>query len=354
MAYMRSSVAFALFWVNFIVDSLNIYLTIKLGNSSNSSSSNSRSSSKYPYYPYRYDNLVENDTLLENNSNYFIKKENESLKELRNLLTEIEKENLGKQIFIVSFVPFVFIIIFSFSFCVTRNECCSSDYEDGNAICFASCCCACCIACCDCHLSGAGLGSIKGQAAAGIVYLIIFAFIIYGIYKAIQACGKNISRLIAAIGLFILNGIMAIMSIISGTGKFHIIVFVLSSFAAISNLLAMVLPNLACCHNLSYEHLYEDDDIIQANEDNSTPKQLLIVQPENEMPIEEEAYPNPEEIIHAPIDQNITPNYTDTNPGYDNDNIRFSINSLDAPAPIYMQQEDDKINLENNSYPKPQ
>ena len=75
MAYMRSSVAFALFWVNFIVDSLNIYLTIKLGNSSNSSSSNSGSSSKYPYYPYRYDNLVENDTLLENNSNYFIKKE---------------------------------------------------------------------------------------------------------------------------------------------------------------------------------------------------------------------------------------------------------------------------------------
>ena len=51
---------------------------------------------------------------------------------------------------------------------------------------------------------------------------------------AVQSCGKNISRLFAAIGLFMVNWALAIISIISGNYKFHILVFIFSSFSAIS------------------------------------------------------------------------------------------------------------------------
>ena len=358
MAYMRSSLAFALFWVNFIVASLNIFFSIKIESVTYSKYKyeDDKSHIPPPYDPYnlyRY-TLTKNETLLEKKSNYFIEKENKTQKKLRNLLDLRGQYKVGYLIKFINIIPFVFLIIFSFSFCVTKNECCSSDYDDGNAICFASCC-VCCLCCCDCSLSNGGGFSLNfggnNNAGGGLLFIIIFALIIYGIYKAVQACGKNISRLISAIGLFFANVALVVLGILSGTDKFNILLIAFSSFAVISNLLAMVLPNLACCHNLSYEHLYEDDDIIQVN---STPQQLLTVQPQNEIPLGEEAYPNAEEVIHAPIDQNITPNYNDTNPGYDNDNNRYSINSLDAPAPIYIQQGDEYNNQENGSYPKPQ
>ena len=124
-----------------------------------------------------------------------------------------------------------------------------------------------------------------------------------------------------------------------------------SLFAAICNLLGMILPNCAPCGRLSYDYLYSEDDKI--NSESSTPQQLLTAQPQNEMPLEEEAYPDAEEIMKSPINQRVTPNISDTNPGYDIDN-RYSVNSLDAAAPIYQVQNNDDNNQENISYPKPQ
>ena len=358
MAYMRSSVAFALFWVNFIVASLNIYFSIAV--MPKSSSSSSSSGSRYPYYPYRYNIHSANETLLNKHTNYFLKKEIGTPKELRNLIDSNTQKNIRELLVFINIAPFIFIIIFSCSFCVTKNECCSDDYDDGNAICFASCCCACCVSCCcDCQFRGGfhiGGGSGQGNAGAGLLMLILFILIIYGIYKAIQACGKNVSRVIAATGLFLVNLALAIMSLLSGTDKFNILIFVFSLFAAISNLLAMILPNFRCCENLSYDHLYDEDE--QIEQINSTPQQLLAIQPQNEMPFEEEAYPKPEEVMQSSVNQSNTPNYVDTNPGYDSgfDNTnRYSVNSLDAPAPIFLQQDNNVYNnQENNLYPKHQ
>ena len=351
---MRSSVAFALFWVNFIVASLNIYFSISVRPASSSSSS---SGGRYPYYPYyRYNIKSTNETLLNKNTNYFLKKEFETPKEVRKLLDTNVQKNLSELLVFINIAPFIFIIIFSFSFCVTKNECCSEDYDDGNAICFASCCCACCVSCCcDCQFRG-GFHLPSGHYdGGGLLLIIVFIFIIYGIYKAIQACGKNVSRVIASTGLFLVNLALAIMSLLSGTDKFNILIFVFSLFAAISNLLAMILPNFRCCENLSYDYLYDEDE--QIEEINSTPQQLLTIQPQNEMPFEEEVYPKPEEVMQSPANQSDIPKYVDTNPGYDNgfvNNDRYSVNSLDAPAPIFLQQDNDYNNQENNSYPKPQ
>ena len=113
----------------------------------------------------------------------------------------------------------------------------------------------------------------------------------------------------------------------------------------------MILPNCASCEKLSYDYLYYENN--QINSDNSTPQLLLTAQPQNEMPLAEEEYPDSEEVIKCPIDQTVTPNISDTNPGYDIDN-RYSVNSLDAAAPVYQVENNDDNNQENISYPKPQ
>ena len=81
MAYMRSSVAFALFWVNFIVASLNIFFSIKLESVAYSKYKYEEEKSRIPPpynpynpdYPYRYI-LTKNETLLEKNQIIFLRK----------------------------------------------------------------------------------------------------------------------------------------------------------------------------------------------------------------------------------------------------------------------------------------
>ena len=170
-------------------------------------------------------------------------------------------------------------------------------------------------------------------------------------FKAVRACGKNVSRLIAIISLLLVNLTLTVLSLYLGSGKYNILLAVFSLFAAICNLLGMILPNCASCGRLSYDYLYSEDDKI--NSESSKPQQLLTAQPQNEMPLVEEAYPDAEEIMKSPINQTVTPNISDTNSGYDIDN-RYSVNSLDAAAPIYQVQNNDDNNQENISYPKPQ
>ena len=198
MAYMRSSIAFALFWVNLVVSTLNIYFSVEIklySSLSWSSSSSSSSGSSYfpgtsklqnikipaikiptikfptiknpsipkiptkpkfptipkiPYIPkfpkLTFSNLHgTKENLLERNLNYFLEKEIETLKELRNLATD----EIKTAILIINVETFVFLIILLIFFCVTKKECCTYDAEDGNALCSAGCCCAECMCCVD-------------------------------------------------------------------------------------------------------------------------------------------------------------------------------------------------------------
>ena len=72
MAYMRSTLAFALFWINLIVASLNIYFSIEAYNYNR-------------YYLKSYNLRGTKEKLLKINPNYFLEKEVETPKELRNL-----------------------------------------------------------------------------------------------------------------------------------------------------------------------------------------------------------------------------------------------------------------------------
>ena len=235
------------------------------------------------------------------------------------------------------------------SFFTNKNECCH-DYDDNNAICATGCCCACC-ACCECCPEGDcrfilfhGGKNNYFAALATLLFLIFFA-----LFKAVRACGKHTSRLIALIFLLLINITLTILSFIAERGKYSTLIAVFSLFCAICNLSGIILP--CCCERLSYDYISSLDD--QMNEENSTSKQLLIIPPQNEETPEEEAFPKCEEVMQETIDKPVEPNYTETNPGYDNDN-RYSVNSLEAAAPINMVQDNDCNNQDNYLYPKPQ
>ena len=75
MAYMRSTVAYGLFWINLILTSLLLYFAIAAYNSGESGS----------YNKYSYHLRGTKEKILEKNPNYFLIKEIETQKELRNL-----------------------------------------------------------------------------------------------------------------------------------------------------------------------------------------------------------------------------------------------------------------------------
>ena len=336
--------------------SISPYLRPFLPKYPSGSSTIPSSTPRYPYFPkfpsfpkFKASSSNLRGTMeksLEINLDYFLDKEIETPKELRNL----SYDGIKDAILYVNIGTFLFIIILFFSFLVTKNEFCH-DYPDDNSVCAAGCCCVGCMCCVDGDCSicfgvhSGGNGNNSGAAALALIILILF----FLLFKLIKCCGKQASRLVALIFLLLVNITVTALSFYSGTTTYHVLIAVFSIFSAICNLLGMILPNCSGCEKLSYDYIPPIDD--QINEVNSTPQQLLEVEPQKEMPPINEAYPNSEEIVQNPIQQN-TPNYTDTNPGYDNN--RYSVNSLDAPAPIYTVQENDYNNQEDMSYPKPQ
>ena len=439
MAYMRTSIAFALFWVNLIVASLNIYFSVSVGKylspfSSSSSSSSSSSTQPYynpssssrvspyvpsyspsykpttnpstynPYNPYNpgtykpttptykpytptYKPTIPtfkpkipsfkptikfpgfkfrfiqspdsetNDKILENNVNYFHEKENDTPKELRKL----SNQDTRNVLLYVNLGSFLFILMLMMSFYTTKNECCcNEDEDDRNALCAAGCCCACCECCYECSFTFSGIFFLRGTSdprlKINLIFLIIILFVFLVIYAPIKACGKHVTRIVSLIGLFLLNLALAILSFISGSDKFCFLMGVLSLVTAFLNFLGLILPSCDSCEKLSYDYLYSGDQITK---EDSNPQQLLILPQQNMNSNEEEIYNKPEEEVPNQVNQYDTPNYTNTNPGYDNgydNNIRDSIN---APAPIYQVPDNDyrSNQVENDipiSYPKPE
>ena len=280
---------------------------------------------------------------IEKNINYFLDKEIETPKELRNLSID----GIEGALLFINIGTFLFIGILFMSFFTNKNECCH-DYDDDNAICVSRCCCAGCVCCPDGDCSFMLMRGGKNYAAA-LAQLFFILFFIF--FKAVRACGKHTSRLIALIFLLLINITLTILSFISGRGTYNTLLAVFSLFCAICNLSGMILPNCSGCEKFSYDNISSFD--YQMNEENSTPKQLLIIPPKKEIPPSEEALPHCEEVMQETIGKPVDPNCTETNPGYDGDN-RYSVNSFDAAAPVYVEQDNDCNNQENDLYPKPQ
>ena len=427
MANMRTSIAFALFWVNLIVASLNIYFSVSIGNQNSSSSGSSSSSSSTdppvyssssgistfrptikPYIPSsifkptinpstfrptvpsylpsvnpfahttnpfapktnpfaptynpfkpKYNPFAPKTNPFSPTYNpfkpkyYFLEDENQTPNELRKLSIS----DIRYSLLFVNISSFLFIIMLMMSFYATKNECCcNEDENDRNALCAAGCCCACCDCCYECSFTFSGIFFLRGtenpKAKITLIVLIIILFVFLVIYAAIKACGKLATRIVSLIGLILINLVLAILSFISGSDKFCILMGVLSLVTAILDFLGLVLPNCSSCEKLSYEYLYSYD---QTTKEDSNPQQLLIFPQENVNSNEEEIYNKPEAEVPNQVNQYDYPNSTDTNPGYDY-HIRDSTN---APAPIYQVDDNNYSSnqVENDitiNYPKPE
>ena len=325
MAYMRSSVAFGLFWINFFITISIILLFTQVGrddyNSSNHHSYNLRGTK---------------EKLGLNN--------NEFPKGLRSLKLFVAGDMSLFIILYLDFAAIFFEFFLLFSFCLTKNECCTSDPDVrrgfaigscyGACICCDKCCCD-CIDCIDClgstlctdrkenHSNGGGEG---GDGELVLLIFIILAFV--GIYYALKACGKNISRIVFVIILLLLELAMAVLSMILGNDTYLTLIFVFSLIAAICNFLGILLPILPGCKYLTYEYTYPPN-----TQENLLPKEnpvTSVTQPYNP-PISAD-FP-PQNMVEIPTQNAEVPYYYDQKNGYNS----TSENIYDAPpvAPTY-------------------
>ena len=321
--YMRSSVAFAVIFGNIIIASLNIFFSIRA----------------MDWNPYYYRNLFETkEPLLERNRNYFIKdileKEIETPKELRNLAPA----NLRLGLLIIDAFSFLFILVLIMSFCVAENECCTNDdnvQEVWN-------CNGRCLCCVQCGWSYFGKCSDDDSRDTCLLFVRIvfipFVCVFIWIYLAVDSCGKHKARMSSVIIIMLIDVALIVLSFLSGFDTYCILIAVFSFVSLICNFLSILLPNLANCQQFAY---YDG---------HST---FIDEQPDENITLGEIAYPGPEEVNQDTINKPATPSNNEQNQGNDNDN-RLSVNSLDAPLPVYLTQNNDGSNQINIPYPSPQ
>ena len=254
MTQTLSIFVFVLFWINLSVSSVNIYFSIKI----------------YKNDVYSSSLRGTKERLLEINPNYFLEKEIENPKELRNL----SNDKIRLSILIINACSFYFILMLSFSFCTTKDECCS---EQG--ICFYGCC-ICCHGCCtgDCScfwkrnredVDEDG----KPNTLLGVFILLI---IFVGLFYVVKACGVALSRIFSLIILFLIHVTLAVLSLYSGFDKFCILLASFSSFAALCDLIMFILISCLLCFNC----LASDNQ----NPHSQQAQKLQLVQPNTSTP----------------------------------------------------------------------
>ena len=371
MAKIRSSFAFALLCVNLIVTSVNVYFTVAEMRYLNNN-------------PLRSNNLRgTKEKLLERNQNYFLEKEIEIPKNLRNLSPKAIKLSM----LIINCVAFLFLIQLSVSFAITENECCTLC----NGKCCIKCddCCFLCGACCnnckccknrnsnckcdcncncnfnsmDCDCSGVGGDCGEGAIVLLVLFLVLIAIaiavaIIIGLVYIIFGLKKHISRIIALVFLFAINAALVALSLFSGFDLNYILIASFSAFAAICNFFGLILP--CCCEILTYEyasrsHIYPSNPINQPDE------KLIETQPQFETPKKEETYyekpyfeqndPIPEQDSLELTNKPAAPDYMGQNEGSFNINGTSATN--DTPSEEYQQTNNNDNNQENTPYPNP-
>ena len=150
-----------------------------------------------------------------------------------------------------------------FSFWIDDKKCCC----EGEKMCYCCCCectgCACCHCNCECYSCDSGVGWVNCNAGGdnpimGIIFLIIFicsAFI--GLFFAAYACGKYVSRSIAALIQIIINIIILILNLlchnIDISGDTFILVMVLTLLLIMINSISLYSSNNRFCHCCSSE-----------------------------------------------------------------------------------------------------
>ena len=303
MGYMRSNLAFGLFWVNLIIASLNIYFGIEANDYRR-------------LHPYSYNLRGTKEKILERNPNYFLEKEIQNPKILRNLLDNDKRPYL----IYIDIGAFLFIMMLVASFCVTQNECCTDDANTNANFAVGSCygTCVCCTDCrgdCNCNCSGGG--SNCGEAGIVLLILAIFIIVFIIIFFLVKACGKHGTRIVSIIGLILVDISLVAVSLYSGFDLYCDLIAGISFVGVVCNFLGLILP-------------YTD-------------------QPQNVKSLVE-IYPEPQEVIQVPISEQEAPIYTDQYQGYDNN----PGNGFDAPAPVYQQPINDVNNQVDITYPSPQ
>jgi len=326
--YMRSTVAFGIVVGNFIIASLNIFFSLMAINNN----------------PKNYRILLETkERLLERNPNYFIKdildKEIETPKELRNL----SSKSLRFGLLITDACSYLFIIVLIISFWLTENECCNGDENIKEAFPIGSCNgkCECCGEC-NCNY----FGQCTDIAPCELLLLLMRLFLLVPIclfvwiYFLIRPCGKHISRMVSVIALILINTTLVILSFLSGFDTYCILIAVCSFVSVIFNFLSILLPNLSNCKHLAYY----------------IPEPALIdKQSDDDINREEINYPGPEEVVQDPFNKPATPSNIEQNQENDNDNDnRIPDDSLDAPLPEYLTQNNNDNNQVDIPYPSPE
>ena len=369
MAKIRSSFAFALLCVNLIVTISNVYFTVaarKYLNNNLLSSYNLRGTK---------------ERLLERKQNYFLEKEIETPKELRNL----SPKAIRLSMLIINCLSFYFLLQLSISFGIDPDECCTICEQE----CCISCCVCCniCVCCCDdkhcnsncdcncncdsncnCNFSGSDCHCDNlGEGAIGllVIFLALIAiaiaiFILIGLIYFLFYFGKHISRIIAIISLFVINATLVALSLYSGFDLNCILIASFSSFAAFCNFLGIFLPNLSCCEILTYDYAY-DPYIPPPNPINQPDKQLIET-PTQETPKKEETYyekPYYEQKDAVPEQSSVeltnkpaAPDYIGQNQGIGS--INGTSVSNDTPSEEYQQTNNNDNNQGNIPYPTPE
>lgn len=307
MANMRSTIAFGLFWINLIIITLVMYFSFNIF--------------EYPKQRY-YRNLrgaIEKEKLQLENIQYplqapLIKKD------LRKLATSSE---FDKMILYVDICSIFFLMILMFSFCLTENECCTSDTNANREFAVGSCygTCVCCNECGngrgDCKCEGGGGGGGDAGLALLVCLIVLLAFI--AIFFILKACGKHISRFISVAVLALADLAIVIMCIMIGMDyKFNTytsMTLLLGLIGFICNLLGIILPNLGACQKLRYGYMYVDNPAnnnLPVQDINMVPVVTPVVQP-----------PVAQPLIQQPVVQPMAPIYDQNqnqfqNSGYDN------------------------------------
>jgi hypothetical protein len=300
MAYMRSTIAFGLIWINIIINGLIIFFFTQI-----------KRNNYLEHHSYNLRGTKEKQL----KSNY----NEQPPKNLRNL----KAEGLEQIILYLDSASMLFVILLMISFCITKKECCTNDPEVNRGFAVGSCfgACICCDKCCrldHCDCSELFKGSGDGDDAIGYLIFLIIIFVFVLLLLALKACGKNILRIISVLFLFFLDlGMVGLAFASSSSDAYLNLIIIFSLIAAICNILGILLPNLSRCKYLSYGFTYQENPV-----NNSIP----IINPETiQQSVSSDFLPQnisseipPQSLIEIPPEKPMVPIYNDPNPGYNN------------------------------------
>ena len=223
-----------------------------------------------------------------------------------------------------------FTFVLMFSFCLDKNECCDRNSQDDLGWC-----CLYCFVCCDCHCNCSSKdcdckGGNGNDGAVALLVLLIVIIVFVGIFYAITACGKHLSRYISITVEVVVD--LAIMILISMfddletdacKSKFSVI-YTICGILALCNLLSLIIPNLSFGEYFRYGYNPNGGSSNLVVENPSTPmvvKTSVPLEPQqiNPPPSSTTYNPPPAYPQNAPLyPVQEVPNYPQANYGYNN------------------------------------